>query len=310
VRRAAVGWPHDAQRKFWSKPPFAGIGGPQQPRQEEDQTMQYRLLTAAALAALACAVLAGPAAAAPSWAPASTAAIHPGVQTFTNGAQCTANFVFYDASNVYLGQAAHCSGTGSSTDTNGCTSASLPLGTQVDIGGSQPGTLVYNSWLTMQSHGEADADTCAFNDLALVKVDPADAGNVNPSIPFWGGPTGVHSGGTAAGDTVLSFGNSELRGGITQLSPKQGKSIGDDGNGWSHNVYTVTPGIPGDSGSAFLDATGKALGVLSTVQLAPLAGSNGVGDVGKELAYLNSTGGFSVTLASGTEAFTGPLLPI
>ncbi len=272
--------------------------------------MQYRLLTAAALAVLACAVLAGPAAAAPSWAPASTAAIHPGVQTFTNGAQCTANFVFYDASNVYLGQAAHCSGTGSSTDTNGCTSASLPVGTQVDIGGSQPGTLVYNSWLTMQSHGEADADTCAFNDLALVKVDPADAGNVNPSIPFWGGPTGVHSGGTAAGDTVLSFGNSELRGGITQLSPKQGKSIGDDGNGWSHNVYTVTPGIPGDSGSAFLDATGKALGVLSTVQLAPLAGSNGVGDVGKELAYLNSTGGFSVTLASGTEAFTGPLLPI
>jgi hypothetical protein len=272
--------------------------------------MQHRLLFATALAIVACALVAGSAAAAPSWAPASSATIHPGVQTFTDGAQCTANFVFYDASNVYLGQAAHCSGTGSSTDTNGCTSASLPIGTAVDIGGSKPGTLVYNSWLTMQSHGESDADTCAFNDLALVKVDPADAGSVNPSIPFWGGPTGVHSGGTAAGDTILSYGNSELRGGITQLSPKQGKSIGDDGNGWSHNVYTVTPGIPGDSGSAFLDASGKALGVLSTVQLAPLAGSNGVGDVAKELAYLNSTGGFNVTLAQGTEAFTGPLLPI
>src|SRR5207247_7697952 len=102
--------------------------------------------------------------------PASVAPLPPGVPTFTAGAQCTANFVFYDASNVYLGQAAHCSGTGSSTDTNGCTSASLPVGTQVDIGGSQPGTLVYNSWLTMQSHGEANADTCAFNDLALVTV--------------------------------------------------------------------------------------------------------------------------------------------
>jgi hypothetical protein len=272
--------------------------------------MQHRLLMATALAILACALVAGQAAAAPTWAPASSAAIHPGVQTFTNGAQCTANFVFYDASNVYLGQAAHCSGTGSSTDTDGCTSGSLPIGTPVDIGGSKPGTMVYNSWLTMQSHGETNADTCAFNDLALVKVDPADVGKINPSIPFWGGPTGVHSGGTAAGDTVLSYGNSELRGGVTQLSPKQGKSIGDDGNGWSHNVYTVTPGIPGDSGSAFLDASGKALGVLSTVQLAPLAGSNGVGDVAKELAYLNSTGGFSVTLATGTEAFTGPLLPI
>jgi hypothetical protein len=50
--------------------------------------------------------------------------------------------------------------------------------------------------------------------------------------------------------------------------------------------------------------------VLSTVQLAPLAGSNGVGDVARELPYLNSTGGFSVTLANGTEPFRGPLLPV
>jgi hypothetical protein len=272
--------------------------------------MQYRLLKALALAVFACAIVAGPASAAPTWAPASSATIHPGVQTFTDGAQCTANFVFYDASNVYLGQAAHCSGTGTATETNGCDSGSLPIGTPVDIGGSKPGTLVYNSWLTMHAKGETDPDTCAFNDLALVKVDPADAGSVNPSIPFWGGPTGVHSGGTAVGDTVLSYGNSELRGGVTQLSPKQGKSVGDDGNGWSHTVYTVTPGIPGDSGSAFLDASGNALGVLSTVAIAPLAASNGVGDVAKELAYANSTGGFGVTLAQGTEPFTGPLLPI
>jgi hypothetical protein len=46
------------------------------------------------------------------------------------------------------------------------------------------------------------------------------------------------------------------------------------------------------------------------VAIAPLTGSNGVGDVAKELAYANSTGGFGVTLARGTEAFTGPLLPI
>jgi hypothetical protein len=272
--------------------------------------MQSRLLKALAPAVLAGAIVAGPASAAPTWAPASSAAIHPGVQTLTDGAQCTANFVFYDASNVYLGQAAHCSGTGAATETNGCDSGSLPIGTPVDIGGSQPGTLVYNSWLTMQANGETNPDACAFNDLALVRVAAADVSKVNPSIPFWGGPTGINSSGTAQGDTVLSYGNSSLRGGVTQLSPKQGKSVGDDGNGWSHTVYTVTPGIPGDSGSAFMDATGKALGVLSTVAIAPLAGSNGVGDVAKELAYANSAGGFGVTLATGTEAFTGPLLPI
>jgi len=46
----------------------------------------------------------GPAAqGAPTWAPAASAPVHPGVQTFTNGAQSTANFVFYDSSNVYIG---------------------------------------------------------------------------------------------------------------------------------------------------------------------------------------------------------------
>ena len=69
--------------------------------------MQSRSLKALALAVLACAIVAGPASAAPTWAPASSAAIHPGVQTLTDGAQCTANFVFYDASNtIYIGQAA------------------------------------------------------------------------------------------------------------------------------------------------------------------------------------------------------------
>ena len=63
-----------------------------------------------------------------------------------------------------------------------------------------------------------------------------------------------------------------------------------EGNGWSHTVYTVTPGIPGDSGSGFLNASGQAIGVLSTVALAPLAGSNGVGDLSRELAYARAHG--------------------
>src|SRR5256885_16069993 len=71
--------------------------------------------------------------AASAWAPAATAAIHPGVQTFTQGAQCTSNFIFTNGSTVYVGQAAHCSGTGAATDTDGCTSQALPIGTQVDV---------------------------------------------------------------------------------------------------------------------------------------------------------------------------------
>ncbi len=265
------------------------------------------LLLAAVVTALL--VAAAPAAAEPTWAPAATAPIHPGVQTVSDSGQCTSNFVFFDASNsVYLGQAAHCTGTGTATDTDGCDSGSLPLGSPVEVdGASQPGTLAYNSWLTMQGNGETDPDTCAYNDFALVKLAAADAGKVNPSIPFWGGPTGITDT-TATGDKVLSYGNSSLRLGITQLSPKEGVSLGTTGNGWSHEVYTVTPGIPGDSGSAFIDRQGRAFGVLSTLQIAPKVGANGVGDVSRELAYANANGA-GVTLAQGTEAFRGPLLP-
>jgi hypothetical protein len=263
----------------------------------------------AALVVVAAAAVAVAAPAAQAWAPADTAAIKPGNQVLTEGAQCTANFVYQDGANTYIGQAAHCSGTGSATDTNGCDSGSLPIGTPVEItGASKPGTLVYNSWITMQAAGETDADTCQYNDLALVKIDPADVANVNPSVPFWGGPTGV-TGTTATGDEIVSYGNSSLRGGVTQLSPKEGKVLSQDAGGWNHTVYTVTPGIPGDSGSGFMDAQGRAFGVLSTVQIAPLAAANGVGDVSREIAYMHAHGGPAANLVNGTEPFTGTLVP-
>jgi hypothetical protein len=282
-----------------------------------------RLLTALAgslggAALLATAFLAAPqATAANTWAPAATAKIHPGTMMYTDGAQCTANFVYTDASaNTYVGYAAHCAGLGEATDTDGCQAASLPLGTRVTFneGGSLidegtvvgSGTLVYSSWVTMHQLGTTDANTCAYNDLALVKVDAADLGKVNPSVPFWGGPTGIDTDGTAAGDRVWTYGNSSLRFGISQLSPHTGISLGDDAadGGWSHPLYTVSPGIPGDSGSAFLSTDGKAIGVLSTLGLAPLPASNNIGDIAKELAFAQAHSGISgLTLVNGTEPF-------
>jgi hypothetical protein len=238
-----------------------------------------------------------------AWAPAAQATVHPGVMTFTDGGQCTSNFVFTQGSDVYLGQAAHCSGTGGATETNGCDSGSLPVGTPVEIdGASRPGTMVYNSWLTMQARGETNPDACEYNDFALVRVDPADVGNVNPSVPGFGGPTGV--GEAADGSTVYSYGNSSLRGGVTKLSPKQGVVVATEGNGWSRTVYTVSPGVPGDSGSGFLNSAGQAFGVLSTLQILPTAGSNGVGDLSNELDYMRANSSQSSTqLAPGTEPF-------
>ena len=236
--------------------------------------------------------------------------IHPGVQTVTEGAQCTSNFVFRDGAGTYLGQAAHCSGTGGATETDGCDSGSLPIGTPVEIdGASRPGTLVYNSWITMQAQNESDDETCAYNDLALVKVDPADVAKVGSSVPGFGGPTAVAPASENTGDTVFTYGNSSLRFGIAQLRPKEGRIVQSSEGGWSRDVYTATPGIPGDSGSGFLSDTGEAIGVLSTVQLAPLAGSNGVGDLSRELNYMRAHSSFSgVQLVPGTRPFRPDLV--
>src|SRR3954464_11226935 len=265
----------------------------------------FALATVIAMSTLAVAALA------PS-AGAATNGIHPGDQTYTNGGQCTANFIFSDGANTYIGQAAHSSITGPNTDTNGCTTQSLPLGTPVTIlGANHPGTPAYNSWTAMQAAGEKDANTCAYNGLALVKIDPADAGLVSPNIPHWGGPVGLNTTGTTAGDSVYSYGNSIIRLGITALSPKYGISQGDDGGGWTHVVTTVTPGIPGDSGSAFLDANGNALGDLSTLSVGIPGGvQNNVSDLNHELNWMHSHGGPAANLVLGNAAFNGTPVPV
>ena len=163
-----------------------------------------RVLAVATMVAAALIPAVPTASAGPRWAPAGKATIHPGVQTFTNGAQCTANFVFRSGATVYIGQAAHCSGTGDSTETDGCTSKSLPIGTKVKVGDVVTGTMVYNSWITMQKRHEKRPNVCAYNDLALIKLPPSAVAKVNPSVPFWGGPTGV-GGATASGDTVVQL---------------------------------------------------------------------------------------------------------
>lgn len=275
------------------------------------------LLALLVVTALGSPLTGAPAAAEQAWAPAASAAIHPGVQMYTEGAQCTGNFVFDDAAgNVYVGYAAHCAGLGGATDTNGCENDSVPIGTTVTFneGGSLvsegtqvgSGTLAYSSWRTMRDLGVTDANTCAYNDFALVRVASGDVAKVNPSIPFWGGPTGIDTDGTQAGDQVWSYGNSSLRGGLTVLSPRTGVSLGDDAadGGWSHPLYTVTPGVPGDSGSAFVSEGGQAIGTLSTLGLAPLPASNNIGDLAKELAFAQAHSGISgLRLVLGTEPF-------
>ena len=66
-----------------------------------------------------------------------------------------------------------------------------------------------------------------------------------------------------------SYGNSSLRFGLTPTSLKKGDSLGGVEDGWTHPLYTVTPGVPGDC-----------------------------------LDYMYAHGGPGAVLEPGTEAFT------
>ncbi len=130
------------------------------------------------------------------------------------------------------------------------------------------------------------------------------AAAANPTVPFFGGPTGLRTTGTATGDRVYSYQNSSLRFGVEVLKPKEGISLGTSLGGWRHNVYTATPGIPGDSGSGFIDTQGRAFGVLSVLEGLPRPASNGVPDLSRGLAYAQQKEGVTATLVNGG-AFTG-----
>jgi hypothetical protein len=57
-------------------------------------------------------------------------------------------------------------------------------------------------------------------------------------------------------------------------------------------------------------ASGRASGVLSTVAIAPLTGSNNFSDLHRALGYARSHGVPGLTLALGTEAFNPNALPL
>ena len=270
--------------------------------------MKRHLLAALPFARLALAIAALAPAVASAWAPASQATVHPGVMAFTDGAQCTSNFVFTRGSNVYLGQAAHCSSTGGQTSTDGCDTGSLPIGTPVEVtGASRPGTLVYNSWRTMQARGETNANACAYNDFALVRIDPADVGRVNPSVPGFGGPTGVGAAGGLGVDRLLVRQLLAARR-SHQAQPQAGR------RGPEHGRRLEPHRLHGDAGNS------RRLGQRLPERLRPgdrraehaagpaLAGSNGVGDLAKEIAYMRANSSFSgVQLAPGTKPFNPSL---
>jgi hypothetical protein len=263
----------------------------------------FRRIAVLGVAVAASALVGSPAHA----APATGAPITPGAQMISPvdervTSSCTAAFVFTGGDATYLGYAAHCAGSSESMGLSGCKEPTLPLGTDVTIVGNEgsraSGRLAYTSWGTMQQRGESDPLLCLHNDFALVRLNPADAPRVDPTMPVVGGPTGLDTDGTAFGEPVVSY---QPQAGSTSV--KQGRSLGTSDGGLAHRVETRPPGRPGDSGSGYLDGDGRAFGVLSTL-FTDGSGTNGVTDLAHALQYANTYGGIGqVALLPGTRPF-------
>ena len=265
--------------------------------------MVFRRVAVLGVAVAALALVGSPAYATPP----AAAAITPGVLMMSPvddrvTSSCTAAFVFAGDDATYLGYAAHCAGASESMGLSGCAEPTLRLGTDVTIigndGSHATGRLAYTSWGTMQERGESDPLRCQFNDFALVELDPAAVARVDPTVPVFGGPTGLDTDGTVFGERVESY---QPQNGGT--GAKQGRSLGTSGGGLAHRVQTRPPGLPGDSGSGYLDGKGRAFGVLSTL-FTDGTDSNGVTDLAHALDYANAYGGIGhVDLVPGTKPF-------
>jgi hypothetical protein len=251
-------------------------------------------------------VISSGAAQAAGFPPLGGSTVHPGVVLYVDDKACTANFVFTDAAgHYYIGEAAHCVSAGEPAKFNGCVDPVLPLGTVINVEGSDvKGTLAYSSWATMQKIGERDTTACLTNDFALIRLPDDAVSTLNPSVPYFGGPTGLAPGDAGTGDLVYAFGNSPLRYGIQDLAPKRGVILDRTDSDWTYLCYFVTPVIPGDSGSGVMDEQGRALGVASSLIFLPQPASNGVANLAKVLAYAQAHSGIKgLRLVMGTERF-------
>lgn len=227
--------------------------------------------------------------------------IRPGVQLYVEEhGWCTSNFLFRGTGpqqgRVYIGTAGHCVGA----DVGATVHAPPDLGYATDEVGEAIGRVAYSSFK------ELPPNTLHRPDFALIEIADPFGQSLNPALLGYGGPAGiVPFEEVAVADRVLTYGNTPLRPGPGALDAREGYVSGTE-TPHTITMYTVTPGLPGDSGSAVLSGDGRAVGVLTTGYVVP-PGQNGAVSLAKVLA-LAASGGWDVEL--GTWGVLDPgLLP-
>lgn len=205
----------------------------------------------------------------------------------TGFAWCTANFVFQKRTTYGLGTAGHCAAKDAIGAWEDVTAYVVP-----PAGQGAPGIYHIGQFVLSRDNGVGD-------DFAMIKIYPEYNGWMNPTMPVWGGPTGVY---TADAPTVVKhFGHGIVVG--TGGTPRAGVApIWDARDGRAFAWYGA--GNIGDSGSAVNVLTGEGAGNFTHIVIVDgLPGDMAPGMLaGTKLTYI-------LKVAKGWELVPGSFLP-
>jgi len=211
-------------------------------------------------------------------------------------AGCTANFIWRDSEQLYIGAAGHCflgEGPADSraarqheegTDTNQridavkvCADCTFGGATGLLVQGPviELGDVVY----ARQTSPVEDDDGGVGHDFGLVEIKPDQEEAVDPSMPEFGGPTGVSDAAVPAGTPINQYGAGIGNGEVYPTQGSNGSSLGDggtDNDAW----FAALRATPGDSGSPIQSSaagTGiegdEAAGILTHITTLGTAGT-------------------------------------
>lgn len=169
--------------------------------------------------------------------------IGPGSWIRMGESYCTGAFVLEDPTGaLYLTTAAHC------TSHEGQTAEVLENAVVAGIDAWEPFGTVVERWPGWNL------------DAALIEIDPGMYDRVDPSVPGWGGPTGLFTESPSQDNPgVVHYG----WGWATWYEHNTRCREGDASHGWTDTTWWGESfGGGGDSGSGVLTATGEALGIL------------------------------------------------
>lgn len=181
---------------------------------------------------------------------------------------CTANFVWQQGSNLYLGAAGHCFLPGDKKATHGDGADYDASGVTVQVcvenceGNFRTallvGKLVTLGKVAYARQTDATGQEDVGNDFGVVKI-PAEAAHlVRPEMPVWGGPKGL--GQLETGDLACHYGNGLLVGEIFLTKGRAGIGGGSDQDFWMGDFL----GAFGDSGSGLNECESDGLTIQGT----------------------------------------------